>query len=118
MQQSVKKVVINTCHGEFGLSHDAFLRLRELGQEEAMKEQDTAMYWPLGSPAGEPSLNKFGTGIPRDDRNLVAVVEEMGVRANGHCARLKVVSIPSDVKWEIQARYGIELVCETHRTWN
>jgi hypothetical protein len=118
MQQAVKKIVINTCHGAFGLSHNAFLRLRQLGQAEAMIEPDTAIYWPLGSLADEPSLNKFGVGIPRDDRSLVAIVEEMGTLANGHCASLKVVSIPLDVKWEIQARHGIEVVSETHRTWN
>jgi len=42
----------------------------------------------------------------------------MGAMANGHCASLKVVNIPSDVKWQIQARHGIELISENHRTWN
>lgn len=118
MENPLKKIVINTCHGEFGLSHSAFLRLRELGQHEALQEQDTASYWPLGSLANDPSLNKFGAGIPRDDQKLVTVVEEMGISANGHCANLKVVAIPSDVKWKIEARHGVEIVTEMHRTWN
>ena len=105
MEQPVKKIVINTCHGEFGLSHKAFLRLRELGQQDALQEYDTASYWPAASPKDEPSLNRFGISVPRDDQKLVAVVEELGAGANGHCAHLKVVSIPSDVKWEIQARH-------------
>jgi hypothetical protein len=118
MEQPLKKIVINTCHGVFGLSHKAFLRLRELGQKDALQEHDTASYWPSGSLPDEPSLNRFGMSVPRDDQKLVAVIEELGAGANGHCACLKVVSIPSDVKWEIQTRHGIELVSEAHRTWN
>jgi hypothetical protein len=57
-------------------------------------------------------------GVPRDDQQLVAVVEELGTGANGHCAFLKVVSIPAEVKWEIQKNHGIERVTEIHRTWN
>jgi hypothetical protein len=53
-----------------------------------------------------------------NDQKLVAVVEELGAGANGLRAHLKIVSIPSDVKWKIQARHGIELVSEAHRTWN
>ena len=118
MEQPLKKIVINTCHGVFGLSHKAFLRLRELGQKDALLEHDTASYWPSGALPDEPSLNRFGMSVPRDDQKLVAVIEELGVGANGHCASLKIISIPSDVKWEIQARHGIELVSEAHRTWN
>lgn len=118
MEKPVKKIVINTCHGEFGLSHTAFLRLRELGQQDALQEHDTANYWPAGSPKDEPCFNRFGMSVPRDDQKLIAVVEELGIGANGYCASLKVVSIPSDVKWEIYARHGIEHVSETHRTWN
>jgi hypothetical protein len=55
--------------------------------------------------------------IPRDDEKLVRVVEELRADANGHCAELKVVSIPEDVKWEIAKMDGIEHVCEVHRTW-
>jgi len=118
MDKPVKKVVINTCHGGFSLSHKAFLRLRDLGQHDALQEHDVASYWPAGSLPDEASLNQFGARIPRDDQNLVLVVEEMGVMANGHCASLKVVKIPSDVKWQIQARHGVELISESHRTWN
>ena len=118
MEKPLKKIVINTCPGEFGLSHKAFLRLRELGQKDALQEHDTASYWPAGSLPNEPSLNRFGMGVPRDDQQLVAVVEELGTGANGHCAFLKVVSIPAEVKWEIQKNHGIERVTEIHRTWN
>lgn len=118
MQNPFQKVVINTCYGAFSLSHKAFVRLRDLGQQDALHEHDTAGYWPAGSLPDDASLNQFGAGIPRDDQSLVQVVEELGSLANGHCADLKVVAIPSDVKWQVEARHGIELIREAHRTWS
>jgi hypothetical protein len=54
----------------------------------------------------------------RDDPRLVAVVEELGVKANGYFAELKVVAIPDDVSWHIEEYDGCEWVAEDHRTWN
>jgi len=34
----MKKVVINSCYGGFGLSYVALMRLREMGNEHALKE--------------------------------------------------------------------------------
>lgn len=47
---------------------------------------------------------------------LVQVVEELGDRAGGPCACLKVVEIPADVKWTIEEYDGLEWVAEAHRT--
>ncbi|MGH7164528.1 MAG: hypothetical protein ACREIS_03260, partial [Nitrospiraceae bacterium] len=115
---SMRKVVINKSHGVFCLSHAAFLRLRELGQREALQEPDLGAYWPIGASPQEPSLNRCGVLIPRDDLMLVQVVEELGAEANGHCADLKVVEIPKDAQWEIEKSDGMEHVSEVHRTWN
>jgi hypothetical protein len=49
---------------------------------------------------------------------LVAVVEELGKEANGTYSELKVVEIPSDVKWHISEYDGDEWVAENHRTWS
>lgn len=119
----MKKIVINksygsTVHGGFCLSHRAFLKLRELGQRDALEEPDLGAYWPAASPPDEPSLNRCGQLIPRDDEKLVKVVEVLGAKANGHCALLKVVEIPSDVEWEIEKVEGVEHVSEVHRTWS
>ena len=111
------KIVINTCHGKFCLSHKAFLRLRELGQQEALQEPDAAAYWPSAAAPNEPSLNQFGVQIPRDDRKLVQVVEELAAEANGHCASLKVVEVPGGTRWQIENAHGIEQVSEVHRVW-
>lgn len=113
----MKKIVINTSYERFCVSHKAFVRLRELGQQEALREADPGAYWPAAATPGEPSLNQCGLLIPRDDEKLVRVVEELRGEANGHCAELKVVSIPDEVKWEIAKTDGVEHVSEVHRTW-
>jgi len=115
---STRKIVINKSYGKFFLSHKAFLRLRELGQGDALQEQDIAAYWPSGARPDEPSLNMFGACIPRDDQKLVQVVEELRSEANGHGAELKIVEIPHAVQWEIEKSGGTEHVSETHRQWS
>jgi hypothetical protein len=113
----MKKVVINKSYGKFCVSHAAFLRLRELGQPDALNETDAGAYWPIAAGLREPSLNQCGKLIPRDDQKLAQVVEELGEAANGHCADLRVVMIPDDVRWEINVMSGIEQISEVHRTW-
>ena len=119
----MRKIVINTSYaskrdGGFCLSHRAFLRLRDLGQREALQEPDLGAYWPKGATLREPSLNRCGQLIPRDDQKLVQVVEELRAEANGHCAELKIVEIPNDVQWEIEQVGGVEHVSEVHRMWS
>jgi|SRR5678809_709284 len=113
----MKKNVINKSYGRFCLSHQAFLRLREMGQQEALTEEDLCAYWPEAAAPNEPSFNQCGKLIPRDDLKLTQVVEELGRAANGHSAELRVVSIPDDVQWEISGVGGMELVSEIHHTW-
>jgi hypothetical protein len=55
--------------------------------------------------------------IPRDDPNLVKVVEKLGEKANGRCASLAIVDIPDDVEWDVEEYDGNEWVAEHHRTW-
>jgi hypothetical protein len=93
----VRKVVINARCGGFGLSVAAV-------QEYARRK---------GVDPGAVSEYE----IPRDDADLVAVVEEMGKGADGRYADLKVVEIPADVQWQIQEYDGLEWVAEEHRTW-
>ena len=119
----MRKIVISTSHGDkdggFCLSHRAWLRLREMGQREALQEVDLAAYWPTAASLNEPALNQCGRLIPRDDQHLVRVLEELGTEANGHCAELKVVEIPTEVEWKIEKKSGgVECVSEVHRTWN
>jgi hypothetical protein len=89
-----------------------------MGQREALLEVDLAEYWPAAASLDEPALNQCGRLIPRDDQYLVQVIEELGTEANGHCAQLKVVEIPTEVEWKIENSGGVECVTEAHRTWN
>ncbi|MDL1889675.1 hypothetical protein FBQ96_08875 [Nitrospirales bacterium NOB] len=112
----MKKIVINKSFDRFCVSHKAFLRLRELGQPEALQETDRGAYWHSAATPREPALNQCGALIPRDDRRLIQVVEELGEEANGHCADLKVIGIPDGVQWVITKTNGSEQVSEQHRT--
>ena len=57
--------------------------------------------------------------IPRNDLDLVRVVETLGPEAaGGPGAELKVVEIPNDVDWEVVEHDGLEWVAEKHRTWH
>lgn len=113
----MRKIVINKSYERFCVSYKAFVRLRELGQREALAEADRGSYWPTAATPREPSLNRCGVLIPRDDEKLVRVVEELRAEANGHGAELKVVAIPEDVSWVITCADGVEQVAEQHRTW-
>jgi hypothetical protein len=91
MGENMKKILINTCHGGFGLSDEAM---------SILKLQDD---WC----------------IHRDDPKLIRVVEKIGPkRAASQFAELKIVEIPDDVDWEIEEYDGKEWVSEVHRTWS
>ena len=113
----MKRIVINRSYDEFCVSHQALTQLRALGQLDALEEEDTGAYWPAAAGPREPSLNQYGKLIPRDDTNLIRVVEELGEAANGHAASLRIVTIPEDVNWIITKIEGGEQVSEVHRTW-
>ena len=53
----------------------------------------------------------------RTDPDLVAVVEELGKKANGSAASLCVVEVPSNVDWYIHEYDGSEGIEENHRSW-
>ena len=53
----------------------------------------------------------------RNDLLVIKVVEELGKKASGPLAELKVVEIPDDIKWEIDDYDGIESIHEVHRSW-
>lgn len=80
------KVVFNACYGGFGLSEKARKLLNELKGEEVD-------YYDL----------------PRHDKDLVAVVEELGSEANGMFACIKIATINSD-RYRISEYDGWEQV--------
>jgi hypothetical protein len=88
------KIVINKCYGGFGLSKEAY---EYLGLE-----------W-----------DEFGFEFIDDRTNekLIKCVEELGEKANGKFAKLKIVEIPDDTEFEIEEYDGREWIAEKHRTW-
>ena len=93
----IRSVVINACHGGFGLSDAATARYKVL--------------------AGITDPDWYCRDIERDDPMLVQVIEEYGPLANDRCSELQIVGIPADVQWEIAEYDGYEHIAEKHRTW-
>lgn len=140
------KVVINRRYGGFGLSHEAALRYFEIKGITVYPEQGNAIwkfwtYWivkpedRIESKEGEAfykmsikdrqAYNKahseqtvYLRDVARHDPALVQVVEEMGSKADGDHAELKVVEIPDDVEYTIEEYDGLEHIAEVHRTWD
>lgn len=115
----MRKIVINTCFGGFGLSHEAIIRYAQIKGFILIAEKQESNIVPYHYYKGSVAEDNFFSeyDIQRDDKALVQVVEEMGEDANGWAAELKVVEIPADVKWEICEYDGSEHIAEQHRTW-
>ena len=135
------KVVINRCYGNFGLSDEAIeLYLHKKGTKcfkyematgrhgwvrvDDFTELNSVWHWFYTVDHGlhlEDELPHQGlfwdVDIPRNDPVLIAVVEELGDKANGRTASLRIVDIPDDVKWQIREYGGMEEVHEVHRAW-
>lgn len=137
------KVVINKCYGGFSLSHAAtmayakrkgldllvFIHNRDLKSGKITytpydpahhRDPLLVLYSTVDWSTRDVSSNEgyfSSTHIPRNDPDLIAIVEEMGETANGDYAELRIIEIPDDVKWEIEEYDGMEWVAEQHRTW-
>jgi hypothetical protein len=137
------KIVINNCYGGFSLSSEAKLELYRRqckyiaiptetyysavdhisNKERDLKiwreyrstgnSQDT--YLTVFSPDEKYVLVDYN--LERNNPELVSVVEELGPRASGPYAQLKVIEIPDNVDWIIRDHDGAEWVAEKHRTW-
>jgi hypothetical protein len=145
--KGIRRVVVNKCHGGFGLSEEAVnLYLQMLGKQvwvevdSKYKSLNLCTYWLIppdadrveASPsnwhdmtmAERAAHNKKYTeqvfrpdDIERDDPYLVSVVKQLGKKASGRFAELEIVEIPEDVNWMIEEYDGLEWVAEKHRTW-
>ena len=94
----MQKIVINKCHGGFGLSDAAMRRYAEI---KNIEDVDSICTYD----------------ICRADPALIQVVEELGVKSFDKYAELHIVEIPEDVSWNVQEYDGLEWVAEKHRTW-
>jgi|TARA_R110000868_G_scaffold313729_1_gene574693 hypothetical protein len=112
------KVVINSDYGGFSLSDEAIEAYAERKGITLRKEERSSNSALSSDYYLEDGNEWFNCReIPRNDPTLVAVVKELGEKANGFCAKLKLVDIPLDVQWFIEEYDGNEWVAEKHRTW-
>lgn len=142
-ETGIQKIVVNRCHGGFGLSHAGVLAYARhkgitLYPEHDGKPYGFWTYWLVPVEQRPPDQDNFHEmsleerqasnaawdaasltpcDIDRDDLALIAAIEELGDEANGEFAKLDVTSIPSGVSWQIENYDGLEWVAETHRTW-
>ena len=94
------KIVINTCFGGFGISRMA-AEMMGLTTEEK----------------GLDSYQSYGYQLDRTDPKLISVVEQLGSKADGDGAVLKIVDIPDDMDYYIDEYGGRESIHEVHRFW-
>lgn len=133
------KVVINTCYGGFSLSPLAIKRLAELNGKECFffkqnysegqstyiktdNPEDLGLFFHASSVENfDPENSEHYLDQRPDDRAdplLIQVVKELGKKADGACAKLKIVNIPDGIQWHIDEYDGMECVAENHQTWS
>ena len=94
----MNKVVINCCYGGFSLSEDAEARYDELAEAAGVDPYDSY-------------------SVPRHCPILVAVVEEMGAKADGSYSDLQIVEVEGN-KYRIYEYDGYEsVVVPESQTW-
>ena len=115
----MRKVVINSKHGGFGLSDDAvelFGKMKGLNLKKVEYEYSFCSHFYIDGI--EDDDHYFADDdIERDDPILVGVVTALGDKASGRHAKLKIVEIPDDVEYHIEEYDGLKHVAEKHRTW-
>tara|TARA_R100001132_G_C3270855_1_gene92961 strand:- start:343 stop:816 length:474 start_codon:yes stop_codon:yes gene_type:complete len=114
----LQKIVLNKCHGGFGLSDEAeelFWKLLEypvtfystMNDESVTIKKDSPLeikedfYHAITHPS-------FVRNLHRGNKALVEVVERLGEKANGAFASLEVVKIPADIEYNITEYDGYE----------
>jgi hypothetical protein len=139
------KIVVNRCHGGFGLS-DKALRLyqkrkygrdvfaykqtkykheggvSEYSQIENVEDNLFVHYSTLDKPTlTNKELNDnyiSDLNIERNDPILIEMIEELGSKeVSGNLSELEIVEIPNGIDWEIEEYDGAEWVSERHQTW-
>jgi len=126
------KIVYNACYGGFGLSDEAILRYAEIKGvklKTAVSKFGFTNYY-LCSPEeweqinAEEQLNPVSPGryarsnalyfsdrdIERNDPVLVQVVEELGDKANGRGAALRITEVRAGTRYRIDEYDGSESV--------
>lgn len=141
----MREIAVNRCFGGFGLSYAAVMAYAKrkgltlyayISARDERGHLDFKKYIPYDGSGENFLCVHYSTetllangdlpeaqgyfspsDIRRDDKDLIAVIKELGAKANGDCAKIKITEIPADVDWEISEYDGSEHVAEKHRTW-
>jgi hypothetical protein len=133
----VTKVAFNNCFGGFSLSHAGIMRFAELkglklyafvdaryveGAAPGMKEKYIPASAAQASKAfcvhycttpefsNETYWSPYDLSHNRADPALIQVIEELGEKANGQCADLKIEDVPAGTLYRIDEYDGKESV--------
>lgn len=104
------KIVYNACYGGFGLSDKAWrLYLDRKGIKYRIEPSE---FSSLGDLYYEEGTDEwlYDRDVDRADPVLVAVVEELGEKANGMCASLRIDELPEGTLYRIDEYDGNESV--------
>jgi hypothetical protein len=135
------KLVINDTYGGFSISAEALeeyaklkgieklywfdlpitkdYEVEQMPRETRPERRSFPLSIAYTVPNPDDKTEAFSTrNIPRDDPDLIAVVEKLDRKADGDYARLKVIEIPDDIEWVIEEYDGLEWVAEKHREWH
>lgn len=96
------QVVINTSYSNFAISRDAILLIQK----------------KIKNPKDKSQINAYAFDNDRSHPLLVEAVQKLGAKANGLYTTLKIVEIPDDVEWRVDAINGKEVIREKHRVWS
>ena len=125
------KIVYNACYGGFSVSHEAIMRYAEIkGIKLYTKKEYGYSHYYLCPPEEYDRINEEESAKPvssgrfersnglyfsdrdfeRNDPILVQVVEELGDKANGRCAKLRIAEVPAGTLYRIDEYDGFESV--------
>jgi len=121
MKGNKMKIVINNCHGGFGLSDKAFkmlLNKKEIEWERLDGDLWISHYYIKGHlNEDDYYISQYNFYDNRTDSDLIEVIETLGDDANNSFSDLKIIEIPDDIEYTIEEYDGKEWVAEKHRTW-
>ncbi len=96
------QVVINTSYSNFAISADAISLIQK----------------KIKNPKAKSQINAYSFDNDRSNPLLVEAVQKLGAKANGLYTTLKIVEIPDDIEWQVDAINGKEVIREKHRVWS
>ena len=109
------KIVYNACFGGFGLSDTAIRRYAELKGITLYPEGERlgVTYFTVPPEQRKGKWDKetlYDHDLERDDPALVQVVEELGEKASGMYAKLRIEEMPDGTPYRIDEYDGNETV--------